>query len=151
MRSVPFTALAAIVLALAAPASAVAQPLSSAEACSDAWMAAEPTRAIACAEQAVERAQSELSRTYRAVWAETTVTDRSSFARRERAWLDGRYAAARRCAEREAGATPVTGGVEAAVNVCLARLMDERRAALLAAPADVVAARKVANGAARVQ
>lgn len=149
MRPSSFTALAALALALAAPASGVAQPLSPVSGCSDAWAASEPAHAIACAEQAVERAQSELSRTYRSVWAETAISDRSSFARRERAWLDGRQLEARRCAEREASAAPSPGSVEAAVNLCLARLMEERRDALLASRTDVVAARKVGLGATR--
>ena len=146
MRSFSFTALAALALALAAPAAGVAQTLSSAAGCGDVPAASEPAHAVACTERAVERAQSDLSRTYRSVWAETPSADRASFARRERAWLDGRYLEARRCAERESNAAPFPGGAEAAMNVCLARLMEDRRDALLASLPGVVVARKVAIG-----
>ena len=152
MRPASFAALVTMTFLLAVPFTGRAQALPTAAACSGAQAVSDPSRASTCAQQAVELAQDELSRAYRSVWAEVPTADRATFLRQERAWLDGRYAEARRCAEREAAVAPAGAAAttEASVNACLARLIDARRDALLAASPKVVA-RKVAIGDSRSQ
>lgn len=151
MRPAPFAALATIAIALALPVTGQAQALPHGAACVDTSASADPSRAVACAEQAVERAQRELSRAYRSVWVDVPAADRAAFARSERAWLDGRYAEARRCAERETGRAAQEANVDVAASACLARMMEARRDALLAASPAGAAARTVSFGAMRAQ